>query len=190
MPESTSDTERIEEGRRKMTPLIFLDVDGVLNTHDFSQLAASNTIHREKVGTLNRILAATGASIVLSSAWRYLIYRGDMDQRGMDWLFRSHGIMASRVRGITRKDTMISTPMGPLPLEDERGEQIREWLAINVADVPPYVVIDDGGIRRSDGQWTDLGIVAAGHPFVRTMADVGLTEADADRAISILVEKE
>ena len=75
-------------------PLIFLDVDGVLNSHDFNHAAKSNTLHRDKVDRLNRVIASTGARLVLSSAWRYHYYRGEMNIAGLDWLLRSHGVAA------------------------------------------------------------------------------------------------
>lgn len=165
-------------------PLIFLDVDGVLNAHEFDPECGCGQIHREKVDRLNRILRATGARVVLSSAWRYLIHRDEMNLMGMEWLLRSHGLLAGRLRGITRMDTKVArrdyngTPSS-WAITDERGEQIREWLAINTAVEPPYVVIDD----------LDLGISEAGHPFVQTDGAVGLTDADADAAIEMLAGK-
>lgn len=36
--------------------LVFLDIDGVLNNHDFEPERMSATIHRDKVERLNRIL--------------------------------------------------------------------------------------------------------------------------------------
>lgn len=171
-------------------PLIFLDIDGCLNSHDFDWFAMSNPIHRNKVKRLNRILAASNGRIVLSSAWRYIVHRGEADLAGFDWLLRSHGVLCNRLIGITRCDTMMpktfdGTP-GTWPLEDERGRQIADWLADHDFS-GRYVVIDDGG-KREDGSWTDLGIGAAGHPHVCPVGSVGLTDADADRAIEILME--
>jgi hypothetical protein len=101
----------------------------------------------------------------------------------MDWLFRSHGLIAGRLRGYTRTDTMERQVYNGEPRDwpvcDERGIQVSEWLAINLderAPRPPYVVIDD----------LDLGISGLGHPFVHTDGKVGLTDADADKAIALL----
>jgi hypothetical protein len=161
-------------------PIVFLDIDGVLNDHRDDPVARSGWIHRDKAARLNRILQAADARVVVTSAWRYFIHRGEMDLAGFEWLLRSHGVMPGRLRGVTRADTMVRVESGRnperRPLSDERGEQIREWLAINTAAGPPYVVIDD----------MDSGIVAAGHPFVRTIGSIGLTDDDADRAIAIL----
>jgi hypothetical protein len=165
------------------TALIFLDVDGVLNAHEEDPEALCGQIHRDKVERLNRVLRETGARIVLSSAWRYIIHRGEANLAGMEWLFRSHGLIAGRLAGYTRKDTMERQVYNGEPRDwpvcNERGAQITEWLAINgesFGGPPRHVVLDD----------LDLGISEAGHPFVHTDGTVGLTEADADRAIALL----
>lgn len=172
-------------------PIIFLDIDGVLNAHDFSDVAMSNTIDREKVAILNRILKETGARIVLSSAWRYIVHRGEANLDGMDWLLRSHGVMCGRLIGLTRPDTMMPTTFDGTPclwpLENERGDQIWHWLTENKYN-GTYVVIDDGGEDRVTKEWTDLGIDAGMHPVVWTKGNVGLTQADADLAIAILAD--
>lgn len=163
------------------TPLIFLDIDGVLNAHEFDPECGCGRIDRDKMGRLNRILRATGARVVLSSAWRYLVHRGEMNLMGLEWLLRSHGMISGRLAGITRVDYLAPRPPYDGRPEswvhtNERGDQVRCWLDSAGATAPPYVVIDD----------LDLGISAAGHPFVQTDGMVGLTEADADRAIEML----
>ena len=163
-------------------PLLFLDIDGVLNAHEYDPAVRCGQIHRDKVERLNRVLRATGARFVLSSAWRYIVHRGEATLAGMDWLLRSHGLLGDRLIGITRPDTMRTDanyqghPQS-WPVCNERGQQITDWLTGHAGHIwPRYVVIDD----------LDLGIVAAGHPFVHTVGTVGLTDIDADRAIAIL----
>jgi hypothetical protein len=82
---------------RELTPLLFLDVDGVLNSHDANEYHF-NTIHRDKIERLNRIVKATGAEIVISSAWRYMILGGSMTIDGFRYLLQT-----SRSRAV-RKD--------------------------------------------------------------------------------------
>lgn len=163
--------------------LLFLDIDGVLNEHDFDHEALSNPIHRDKVQILNRVLKVTGAHIVLSSAWRYIIHRGEADLRGMDWLLRSHGLLANRLCGITRLDKMMMRPWNgepqqwkECPVENERGRQISDYLERHACPLQAYAVVDD----------LDLGITQAGHPFVQTNGKVGLTDAHADALIRLL----
>jgi hypothetical protein len=53
----------------RMKPL-FLDIDGVLNAHEPHPGSLYNGIRPDCMGRLNRVLKATGASLVISSAWR------------------------------------------------------------------------------------------------------------------------
>lgn len=170
--------------------VLFLDIDGVLNAHEFDAAVMCGQIHRDKVERLNTVLRATGAKVVLSSAWRYLVHRDEMNLMGLEWLLRSHGVLADRLVGITRPDTMqrecYRGQPGTWPVCDERGQQIADWLAVYWSPrVTRYAVVDDGG-HRPDGTWTDLGIGAAGHPAVITDGKVGLTDADAGRLIALL----
>lgn len=155
-----------------MSVFIFLDIDGVLNAHEFDHAAQSNLIDRDKVGRLNRILQETGANVVLSSAWRYMVHGGAMTLQGMDYLLRTHGMIGGRLKGITEPDATTDS--------SDRGGQITRWVVGNGWDLygetGRHVVIDD----------MDLGITAAGHPLVMTDGKIGLTDADMDKAIRIL----
>jgi len=161
----------------KFMKIIFLDIDGVLNAHEkLDPNVMSGQINKDKVKLLNQILEATGAKLILSSAWRYLVHRGEMTLQGLDWLLRSHGIFQDRIIGITKPDTMFPTPDGKIfPKENERGEQISAWLQENPGYIK-YVVIDD----------LDLGISEAKHPFILVDGTVGLTEQNAQKAIKLL----
>ena len=148
--------------------LLFLDIDGVLNAREaLDPDVMCGTFHREKVDRLNRVLRDTGAMIVVSSAWRYLIHRGEMTLAGFDWLLRSHGVIAGRLHGITREDK--------LPVYNERGQQINKYLSDH-PEVTRYAVVDD----------LDLGISDAGHPFVQTDGGMGLLDDDANQLIKLL----
>lgn len=169
-----------------MNRFVFLDIDGVLNAHEWDSEVLCGQIHADKVRRLNRILRETGSRIVLSSAWRYIIHRGEATLTGMEWLFRSHGILADRLIGITGRDVELERAKYEgcpenWPHTNERGRQIREWIVgagwRHYGESGRHVVIDD----------MDLGITEAGHPFVQTDGKVGLTDADAERAIAILM---
>ena len=64
--------------------ILFLDIDGVLNTHENDPEVMCGQIHRDKVQLLNGVLRDTGARIVLSSAWRYSIYRNEATLMGLE----------------------------------------------------------------------------------------------------------
>ena len=185
-------SQRGQQAGDRLVKFLFLDIDGVLNAHEYVPEVGCGQIHPDKVARLNRVLVATDAKIVLSSAWRYLCHRNEMNLTGLGWLLRSHGVLKDRLIGITQPDTMRSNAHIPSyaysgvpsswPVGDERGQQIHHWLKtfsngcyMSGAEVS-YAVVDD----------LDLGITAAGHPFVQTDGAVGLTDADADRLIELL----
>jgi hypothetical protein len=159
--------------------LIFLDIDGVLNGHEWDNDAGSCTIKRECVLRLNRIIRETKARIVLSSAWRYMILGEDMTCRGFEYLLRTHGACGVRIIDTTRRERMLPCPDAPPGMMlvhpgENRGDLIAEWLAAH--DKPDaYVVLDDDDDR-----------ITKQHPAVITNSETGLTDADADKAIEIL----
>ena len=55
--------------------VIFLDVDGVLNSNDWlenNRVRKENSVNPEKVKLLAEIVQNTNAEVVLSSTWRYI----------------------------------------------------------------------------------------------------------------------
>lgn len=164
-----------------MKKILFLDIDGVLNTHDWNAEAGSGSIHRDKMELVNEIIKTTGTKIVISTAWRYVIHRGEMNLAGFDWLLRSHGLMQNSLVGYTRLDTMIpaNTEFNgnpkTWPMDNERGQQIVDWITIN-APLAKYVAIDD----------LDAGITAAGVHLIKTESMIGLTPDLANLVIDAL----
>lgn len=114
------------------TKVIFLDIDGVLNGHD-----GIAVLRRECCERLNRIIKATGAKVVLVSAWRYMIldtgeYKSAMTCTGFGYMLKTHGIDCEIV-GTTCSDEEC------MP----RGEQVRKWMRDNYRP-DRWCVIDDG----------------------------------------------
>lgn len=171
--------------------LIFLDIDGVGNNHEWNPVSLSSTLRRENVEQLNRIIRETGAKIVLISAWRYIINGGDMTLKGFGYMLRTHHVTAqAEIIGVTSPDEICShccnykhhdAPCGRCNKNTSRADQVNRWLRDNTAYSQTdtnndFVVIDD----------LDIGFTATGMPFVQPDKDTGLTAADADRAIGIL----
>lgn len=153
--------------------IIFLDIDGVLNGHTRFPNGYCGT-RWECVEQFNRILAETGADVVVSSAWRYLVLSGSMTLKGLENLLLSHGVdCLGKVVGVTSSDEDIP----------DRGLQVRHWMNEH-GDGRRCVVLDDGGER--DGKWSDLGLRTCGHPVVWTLSKVGLTRHLADEVIWLL----
>lgn len=164
--------------------IIFLDIDGVLNGDRWWASGDRRQINEPCVLALNQILGATDAAIVLSSAWRHMVLLGNMTCIGFQYLLVSHGVVKCRVIGTTRHDRMTddcpNPPPGMVAVDpcDTRGQQISDWLACwKGRPIPSYIVLDDD----DDG-------ISGVHPSVITDGEVGLTEADAEKAIDILME--
>jgi len=101
-----------------MVSVIFLDLDGVLNTYKELGKYGHNYLDPEKIKRIEKIVSATGAKIVISSNWRF-----DM--------------------GLVRKSlpTLSSYIIGNTGITGNRISEIEEWL--EGKEVDSYVVIDD-----------------------------------------------
>jgi hypothetical protein len=137
--------------------VIFLDVDGVLNDWNTNTRNPENFIGVDQhlCEKLRTIVAATGAKIVLSSAWR-------LSPRCLSYLWQECG------------PTVDCIGATPYLLGEERGEEIKDWLAVH-PEVDSFVILDD----RTD--MSDLGA-----NLVHTNDMVGLTDENVELAIKIL----
>jgi hypothetical protein len=144
--------------------VLFLDIDGVLNRGGFSSTAQSTSFDPLAITRLNRLLAATGARLVLSSSWRYVILDGTMSLSGFEFLMRTHGLMRGAFYDHTCGDEVVP----------ERGAQIKRWLAEH--NVEGWAAVDDQPLQLGDASWR----------HVRTDPTQGLTDADAARLAAIL----
>lgn len=149
-------------------PVIFLDIDGVLNSHQFLAQNAHLKwedqvfIDETKMNILKDIVAKTDARIVLSSSWR----------RDFDDQIKPLSDAASLMLEIfSRFDLQIWDKT-----EDDidKADSINRWLDANKKAVQNYVVLDD-----------DYLDVTASN-FIKTSFYRGLTDEIADKAINIL----
>jgi len=153
-----------------MIPL-FLDIDGVLNTSETYKRAncwtdtpeaAIQLFEPDMVLRVQRICDSTGAIIVVSSTWRFIFSPGDIKR-----IFNKVGLTAP-VYGVTPKD------------KANRAEAIELWLKQN--PVSAWCAIDDDleSFRFKFHLMERL---------VHVDGDVGITDADAERAMKLLKEK-
>lgn len=161
----------------KELKVIFLDIDGVLNSekflayqpkrrlwarsHRFSkdeQSAVAN-IDPSAIDLLNDLIDKTDAEIVISSTWRSDI--------NLSYKLRFMGLKKS-IYGIT-----------PYDKSRHRGKEIKEWLDYYDNDkniTIRYVIIDD-----------DSDILNEQLPnFIKVSSHDGLTEDDVIKAVAIL----
>ena len=161
--------------------VIFLDIDGVLNTEVFitaiHELFKGKNPHQkmmDKFGHkfdplalrfLNYIIEKTGAKIVISSSWRL----SGLKRMQEMWKARN---LCGEVIDIT--PCLMSKSKLPFDERFERGTEIKMWLDEN--PVESYVIIDDDNDMLPEQQ----------DNFVMTNQFYGITLQDAEKAIKIL----
>ena len=152
-------------------PVIFLDLDGVLNTElHQARLAVEGKPNKDAWGplfdpsaveNLRLIIDNTDAAIVISSSWRYAHRLGSLR---MMWEVRE---LPGEIIG--------TIPCGASYIS--RGVDIECWLV--KYGRPDYVIIDD----------LDDFSPAQHDRYIETNPIVGITDADAQKAIEILNSK-
>ena len=151
-----------------MTKIIFLDFDGVLNTEHYQGLLQYQGkpwqdeygafFDPKAVKQLKRIIDATDADIVVESSWKYL----GLDAMKELWEVRN---LPGTIIDIT-----------PSLLGKNKGVEIASWLSKYAKQDIRYVIIDDEYVIL-DSQLPH---------FILTNPYEGITEEQANRAISIL----
>src|SRR3981189_3971665 len=105
--------------------LIFLDIDGVLNCRSTPNPRALPYMGYEEVlARLRRLFDRTGASVVLSSTWRY----------------DPAGIYSAKHYGVPFIDVIPDIPHAP------RCKEILAWLRDH-PEVDRHIVIDDEDVK-------------------------------------------
>lgn len=151
-----------------MRKIIFLDVDGVLNSEEFGRWLWDNhekkyhgyeLLDQRAILCLQDIVFVTGAEIVLSSSWRISSLRTkQLKEQLLPY-------------GLEIIDRTISDARG------ERGDEIKEWLSRN-PDVSHYVILDD------DNDMSDIK-----NHLIQTTFRKGLLPEHATKAIEMLTTK-
>jgi hypothetical protein len=149
--------------------ILFLDIDGVLNTGAYIERAiwtpplASEDDHRiidpAAVAILNTVLEATGALVVVSSTWRI-----------------AHPLEALRRMLERRGFTGTVLDVTPQLTGRNKGREITTWLAAQGDNVEGFAIVDDDD---------EAGAEFPSH-FLRTTFDVGLTIEHVAHLVHIL----
>ena len=152
--------------------VIFLDIDGVLNTEAYRE--DPNVDYFEKpiseihMRLLKQLVKATGAKIVLSSTWREYWEQGQDQSDSFGYyinnLFRKYDL------AIFDKTLELKG----------RDEEITEWKEHHQGELEGFVIIDD-----YDFEWSDVNK----NHLVKTLDKVGLDEKSTERALKILNKK-
>jgi hypothetical protein len=153
--------------------IIFLDIDGVLNSDTTECGAEGYRLDAAAALRLNSIVQQTGARIVVTSDWRR--YYGL--PRCIEILC-AHGLCAEIIDAtpnLEKRNTLEDDDFdAPEYFERLRRSEIEAWLGAH--EVECFVVLDDLAVFERD------------HPnMVQTNASTGLTELEATRAVEILL---
>ena len=181
--------------RRVRLKIIFLDIDGVLNTplHSLADMKKFPDfkpmdercygLNSDLIKNLKYILDETGAKIVVSSSWRHF-HDYSPYNKGVDW----RDVLAERC-GYNPKDLFLGdTPsLVTRKMDDEgiseytlRGREIKAWIDENKDSLGRfrYAILDD--------EVCDIVTVIKKCHVFKTDSSCGLTKEVADKVISFL----
>jgi hypothetical protein len=155
--------------------VIFLDIDGVLNSEEFLKNNQGEAIDRMNVSILKDIINKTGALIVMSSAWRLWFDDNMMPKEGYSQCL--HDILREFDIKIFGKTPDYSTEeiRTSRTFSHVKAKEIIAWLNENQG-VEKYVVIDDLDLKNEE----------INAHLVRTNGQVGITEKDAMRVVDMI----
>lgn len=175
--------------------IVFIDVDGVLNAYGLAKPA----FDPEAVARFARLLRETGATPVLSTAWRL---KRQARQRVLAQLLGQGAPMplgcTPRLRGPARGNEVLAwlrlNTLNVYQLAEDREYRFLEtpgefeqddYLLPARIHCAQFCVIDDRDFATAWHGGAERALLVHGH-FVHTRATRGLTERDAERARAIL----
>lgn len=122
-------------------PIIFLDVDGVLNHRSvFLPWKGPDPLCDDAVRRFKGLMERTEARVVLSSTWRL----GAQPSRQVEKL-RAHGVLDRAHEDWRAADLPCQFVRGIIVDDDpRRGREIAEWLGRH-PEVTRYAIVDDDG---------------------------------------------
>lgn len=168
-----------------MSKILFLDIDGVLNTerqHDRCVEEGAAFVDNfgyafdpVAIANLKKIMDETEAGIVISSSWKFWGFST------MQKLWASRDL-PGKVLDVTPNNVsdelLLSVDLDLMELPASKGSEIKEWLSTSGQDVTHYAILDDVPDMLPEQQ----------SHFVQTDPRVGITKDDAERIIEMLTE--
>lgn len=142
-----------------MNNIIFLDIDGVLNTFNLVRNYGFDYIDNDMVKILKNIVTRTNSKIVLSSTWRKkatdrVLVKSNLALEGLSF------IDCTGIRSF-----------------DDRCDEINDWIIENKETISNFIILDDDPDASND---------ALSKHFFQTNGDIGLTNEIAQQAINFL----
>ena len=166
-----------------MRKVLFLDIDGVLNTerqHWHCQMNGIAPIDRfgyafdpKAVANLASILTETGAEIVISSSWKSIGLANMVELWGNKG---PPGKIIDITPNTISDEFLINANLDNMELMPIKGMEIKEWLTSHEKQVSHYAIIDDESCMLPEQQ----------PHFVQTNPQFGITKKDVENVIKIL----
>ena len=172
----------IKTSRYTMSNIIFLDVDGVLNSKFWDndhqrEISEGKYVDLAAVKLLGSLVNRTDAKIILHSGWRFWLDESMNPLKPAAEFFvnamASEGISISGVTPDLTTEEIRKAKKFSLVKADE----ILTWLKENPSD--NWVVLDDLDLNNSEIE----------NHQVKTDPEVGLTDHDVEKAIKILAAR-
>lgn len=152
-----------------MTKVLFLDVDGVLNSLGTTNFKDLYPIDPYMAFLVGRIQLETGCDVVLSSSWRY-------HPEGMKHISERVVRLLDKTTTKYKWDGVIRHARGRDWPHELRGDEVNEWLSEH-PEVTRHAILDDSGDFYDD------------QPLFQTTFQNGLTDEIAEKVIAYLNEK-
>ena len=158
--------------------VIFLDIDGVLNTKENCSVKhgpfygiEDNLLANFKI-LYNKSNIEEETRVVISSSWRKSL---------LDWNYNDYGLYNYLVEKLLKENIPILdvTPQDR-SYHSQKGREIFRWLVLHegIYNITNYLILDDEECDyRNYGDWNEH--------FLKIDGDVGFTEDCIDKALGI-----
>ena len=169
-----------------MKKVVFLDIDGVLNSE--ASLMEDDSLEEALILNLKELVEKTGAEIILSSSWRVLfnslrrlmdrlgkvgLHISGLTPDGVSWKWiENHNLKPSA----KYRDTYTNWEGKKIDITTDRGAEIFKWLSDH-KEVESFVILDDEDFDIKN-YFPDK--------LIKTNFKTGLTKENVEKAIQIL----
>ena len=160
--------------------IIFLDIDGVLNSDSWNQeheneIKNGILVDEEKVEILSKLIKTTGAKVILHSGWRFWFDESFLPIRKeseilIKLLNKNHIDFYDFTPDLTTEEIRKSKNFSKV-----KPDEILLWLK-NRSDISSWVVIDD----------LDLNNEIISNHQIKPDSKIGLSSSDIEKAVKLL----